>query len=146
MVNQIGPWEYAFETKSEDPDTGDAGEAWFVKLPEAKVSARYAIDMALPKKLAEALRSRMKDGREIPEPDEPGEFTIPVSAYLAAKLSVYVAWKAADISKSELARRMGRNEAEVRRILDPDHGTKLDQLEEAARALGGRLLVSFAYG
>ena len=38
---------------------------------------------------------------------------------------------------------MGRNEAEARRILALRHGTKLDQLEEAAKALGGRLTVAF---
>jgi hypothetical protein len=32
---------------------------------------------------------------------------------------------------------------EVRRILDPRRGTKLDQLEEAARALGGHLSITF---
>ena len=30
-----------------------------------------------------------------------------------------------------------------RRILEPGHGTKLDQLEEAAKALGGRLPIGF---
>jgi antitoxin HicB len=56
---------------------------------------------------------------------------------------VYHAWKEAKVSKTELARRLGRNEIEVRRILNPRHGTKLDQLEEAAKALGGRLTVAF---
>lgn len=47
------------------------------------------------------------------------------------------------MSKVALAAKMGRAESEVRRILDPDHGTKLDQLEEAAVGLGGRLVVAF---
>ena len=38
---------------------------------------------------------------------------------------------------------MGRSETEVRRILDPHRGTKIDQLDEAARALGGRLVIHF---
>ncbi|HVV94678.1 MAG TPA: type II toxin-antitoxin system HicB family antitoxin [Hyphomicrobiales bacterium] len=73
-----------------------------------------------------------------------GEHAVALPAPLAAKASVYAAWKASGLSKSELARRLGRSETEVRRILDPGHGTKLDQLDEAARALGGRLAVSFA--
>jgi antitoxin HicB len=64
-------------------------------------------------------------------------------AQLAAKASVYAAWKRAKITKVDLARRLGRNEVEVRRILNPRYGTKLDQLEEAAKALGGRLVVEF---
>jgi antitoxin HicB len=71
------------------------------------------------------------------------EHAVSLPAHLAAKAAVYTAWKDAGVSKSELARRLRRNETEVRRILDPHHGTKLDQLEEAARALGGRLVVSF---
>jgi antitoxin HicB len=62
---------------------------------------------------------------------------------LAAKAAIYSAWKAADLSKVEFARRMTRDEAEVRRILNARYGTKLDQLDEAARALGGRLTIGF---
>ena len=67
-----------------------------------------------------------------------------MSAKMTAKAAVYEAWMAAGISKSELARRMGRDVVEVRRILEPGHGTKLDQLEEAARALGKRLTIGIA--
>jgi hypothetical protein len=35
------------------------------------------------------------------------------------------------------------NEAEIRPILNPRHGTKLDQLDEAARGLGAQLNVEF---
>ena len=62
---------------------------------------------------------------------------------MSAKAAVYQAWQEADITKTELARRMGRDVVEVRRILEPGHGTKLDQLEEAAKALGGRLPIGF---
>ena len=74
---------------------------------------------------------------------QPGEHAIALPAGLAAKAAIYGAWKASGIKKTELARRLDRNEVEVRRILNPRHGTKIDQLDEAARALGGRLLVSF---
>ena len=45
------------------------------------------------------------------------------------------------ITKSELARRIGKDEKEVRRILDPRHPTKLPALTAALRALGKRLVV-----
>lgn len=82
-------------------------------------------------------------GLDVPAPSalQPGEVLVPLSPQLAAKAAVYSLWREAGMSKSELARRMGRNEVEVRRILDPHHGTKLDQLDEAARALGGRLVI-----
>ncbi|MDQ0472830.1 type II toxin-antitoxin system HicB family antitoxin [Labrys wisconsinensis] len=82
---------------------------------------------------------------DIAEPSDPleGEILIGLPAQLAAKLAVYQAWRRSGIRKAELARRMNRNEVEVRRILNPRYGTKLDQLEEAARALGGRLDIRF---
>lgn len=79
-----------------------------------------------------------------PSPAEPGEHLVVIPAALAAKLAVWRAWKAAGISKSELARRMGVAEGEARRILDPGHATKLERLDEAARALGARLIVDLA--
>jgi len=60
---------------------------------------------------------------------------------VAAKLAVLEAFAAAGISKSELARRIGKDEKEVRRILDPRHPTKLPALTAALRALGKRLVV-----
>lgn len=78
---------------------------------------------------------------DLPEPSavRADEHAIPLPAPLAAKVAVYRAFKASGLRKTELAKRMNRNEVEVRRILNPRHGTKLDQLDEAAKALGGRL-------
>jgi antitoxin HicB len=90
------------------------------------------------------VEGRMADEADLspPSPILEGEHTVPLPASLAAKAAVYSAWKAAKMTKSELARRLGRNDTEVGRILDPRHGTKLDQLEEAAKALGKRLVVA----
>ncbi len=60
---------------------------------------------------------------------------------MAAKLAVLEAFAASGLSKSELARRIGKNEREARRILDPRHPTKLPALTAALRALGKRLVV-----
>jgi antitoxin HicB len=57
--------------------------------------------------------------------------------------AVYSAWRASGLSKVALGEKIGRSETEVRRLLDPDYGTKLDQLGEAADALGGRLSIAF---
>jgi antitoxin HicB len=78
-----------------------------------------------------------------PSPVRDGERLIALPSHLAAKVAVYQAWRHSGIRKTELARRMGRSETEVRRILDPHHGTKIDQLDEAARALGGRVVIQF---
>ena len=76
-----------------------------------------------------------------PEEDERIVFVRP---HIAAKLLVIQAFEDAGIAKSELARRMDIGENEARRILDPNHGTKLDKLYQASLALGKRLVVDLA--
>jgi antitoxin HicB len=49
--------------------------------------------------------------------------------------------RASGISKSEFARRIGKDEKEARRILDPKHPTKLTTLTAALRELGQRLVI-----
>ncbi|MGY5788827.1 hypothetical protein ACXHXM_00810 len=65
-----------------------------------------------------------------------------VQAEDAIKLAVIQASNEANISKRELARRLGKTENEARRILDPDHHSKLGQLQDAMQALGKTIVVS----
>ena len=90
------------------------------------------------------LLDHMERGVDLPLPGEAGPDTVLISvpAEFAAKLGVWQAWRDAGISKSELARRLGKHEAEARRILDPTHRTKLKLLDEALRVLGQRMDIS----
>ncbi len=45
------------------------------------------------------------------------------------------------IKNTELASRLGADEKEVRRLLDPHHRSKLPRLEAALEALGRRLVI-----
>src|SRR4029450_5796641 len=56
---------------------------------------------------------------------------VAVAADVAAKLAVREAFSEARISNVELAHRLGKDEKEVRRILDPRHPIKLPTLAEA---------------
>lgn len=117
-------------------------------LPEVLTSGRTqaeALEMA-EDALDVAVSAAMDEGRPVPEPTAPrkGEHLVNLPAQTAAKLSVWRAFVASGISKSELARRLGVGENEARRILSPRYRTKLDKLEAAARALGGRIIVGFA--
>lgn len=47
----------------------------------------------------------------------------------------------AGVSKVELAKRLGIDEKEVRRLLDPHHGSKLPRIAEAVRMLGKRIRI-----
>jgi antitoxin HicB len=116
-------------------------------LPEVVTSGdtlEQALDLAADA-IEVAVASRMQRDLPLPVPSRSkrGEYPVSLPARLAAKASVYQAWKSSGLRKADLARRLGRDEVEVRRILNPRHGTKLDQLDEAARALGGRLTVTF---
>jgi antitoxin HicB len=66
---------------------------------------------------------------------------VAVAPDVAAKLAVLEAFAVAGMSKSEFARRMGKDEREIRRILDPKHPTKLPAMVDALRVLGKRLVV-----
>jgi antitoxin HicB len=93
--------------------------------------------------LDEALHARILDDKAIPLPGRARKAEVLVSppAGTALKLAVYLAMREQHISKSELARRMGVDEKEVRRALDPHHPTKTPRLEEALHAMGRRVEV-----
>ncbi len=94
--------------------------------------------------LEEAIAGRIATGREIPEASRParGERLIPVPAPMAAKAALYLAMKEAGIANAEMARKLGCDEKEVRRMLDPRHPTKLPRVNKALDLLGKRLIVS----
>lgn len=83
-------------------------------------------------------------GRPLPVPGKATDGLVPVAvdAGTAAKIAVLDAFRLAGISKVELARRLGADEKEIRRILDPRHPTKIGRLTAALAALGRRLVVS----
>ena len=93
--------------------------------------------------LEEAVAHRIAHGLEIPPPSQirRGQRVVSLSAQMSAKAALYLALRAAGITKSELARRLGVGEAEVRRMLDPRHNTRLRRLEQALAVLGQRLVV-----
>jgi antitoxin HicB len=94
--------------------------------------------------LEEAIAGRIAGGREIPKASRAtrGERLIPVPAPMAAKAALYLAMREAGMTNVQLARKLGCDEREVRRMLDPRHPTKLPRIKEALDAFGKRLIVS----
>jgi antitoxin HicB len=117
----------------------------FPDVPEAITQGRGDADAraTAEEALGLALLTYLDRGMPLPKPRAKGRklVEIAVAPDVAAKLAVLEAFKAARLSKSELARRIGKDEKEVRRILDPKHPTKLPALTAALRALGKRLVV-----
>ena len=94
--------------------------------------------------LEDAIAGRIADGREIPKASRlaRGERLIPVRAQMAAKAALYLAMRAAGITNVQLARKLGCDEKEVRRMLDPRHATKLPRIKDTLDVFGKRLVVS----
>lgn len=65
---------------------------------------------------------------------------INVPLYLAPKLALYLAIAEQDVSNTDPARRLNVSETVVRRM----HVTKPGPIEDALRALGKRIVVSFS--
>jgi antitoxin HicB len=123
--------------------TADAGGGFVVTfrdVPEAITQGETradALDEAAGA-LQAALEARIMDALDIPEPSRPrrGEHPVAVPVQTALKAALYLAMQEHGISRSELARRLGVDEKEARRMLDPYHPTKAERLERALSVLG----------
>jgi antitoxin HicB len=82
---------------------------------------------------------------DIPAPGKPRRRNSPLiglpSATGSAKAELYMRLRANGIRKAELARRMGIHKQQVERLVDPDHTSRIEQLEAAFTALNMRLVI-----
>ena len=94
----------------------------------------------------EVFAAYMIAGINFPEPRKPRrhERLVAPPAEMMAKAALYVAMREAGISKAQLARRLGIDEKEVRRLLDPRYGSKLPRIAQAISLLGQRLVIDLA--
>ena len=112
----------------------------FRDIPEAITQAETLNDCFLEAAdcLEEAIAARIDDGLDIPKPTKArrNEYIVSVPAQTAIKAALYLAMREENVNKSELARRLQVDVREVRRMLNPHHGTKLPAMEQALAALG----------
>ena len=133
---------YAYPASLEPGDTAGVTVVTFPDLPEAITEGTGPAEaraMAADA-LGMVLLAYLREGRALPAPSAGREMITP-NPEVAAKLAVIEAFRAAGISRSELARRLGRDEKEARRILDPTHRTKLQTLAAALAVLDRRLVI-----
>jgi antitoxin HicB len=130
---------YAFE-----PEESGGVLVQFVDVPEAHTAGATeaaAGEQALDCLIA-ALGGYIKLGRRIPGASPArGRPVVTLPPLLAAKLALYEAMRAQAITRTELARRLGLQENGVRRLLDLDHRSHIDQIDRALAVLGKRLEV-----
>ena len=138
-------WSFTYPAKLH-PEAGGHLTVRFVDLPEAITSGSGRLDAVRQAAdcLEEAIAGRIADGLDIPPPSKAkrGQTQITLSGSMAAKASLYLSLREAGITRTQLARRLGMDEKEVRRMLNPRHPTKLPRIEQALAALGKRLVVS----
>lgn len=91
----------------------------------------------------EAFAARMQANEDLPTPSRfrKAEYVVSPPAETVAKAALYVAMREAGVNKLQLAKRLGVDEKEVRRLLDPHHGSKLPRIAEAVQALGKRIRI-----
>jgi antitoxin HicB len=125
------------------PDDNDTILVTFPDFPGAQTFGE-TIDDALGHAvdaLATVVDAYIRDRRPIPAPS-PGKITVPLPALMASKVALYKAMRDQHVGKAELARRLDWHLPQVDRLLDVRHGSRLDQLEAAFRALGQRITVN----
>lgn len=85
----------------------------------------------------------MDNRRDIPPPSPAhGRPTAALPLQCVFKVAIYAEMRRAGLSKTALAERMGCAETQVRRLLDPCHASRTDQIEAAFRALGKEIEIA----
>ena len=140
---QTNPCAYR-ATLTPEPEGGFT--VTFPDAPEAitcGADEREAMEMA-SEVLELAVVARMERSEDLPSGRSAtlDDLLVPLRPLLGAKAALYDALSHGKVSKSELAHRLGVNEAIVRRMLDPARATRIDSLAAALATLGQHLQVT----
>lgn len=117
----------------------------FPDVPEAHAVGRdeeNALEWAQDA-LHVALSGYVELGRDVPVPSKSreGSRLVETSPLVQMKLEIYRIMREKDVTRSRLARLLHCDARQVRRILDLDHNSTVDQLVDALHVLGVRMHV-----
>jgi antitoxin HicB len=147
----------------------DDNGTWLVTCPDLpevttwgedqEDALRHAADA-----IEEALAARMAHREPIPEPSrgkalaastgrrqpklriaakpKPATWIPTLPPLTEAKVALYREARNAGISKAELGRRLGWHAPQIDRLFDLNHHSRIEQIDQALRALGKRIVVS----
>lgn len=114
-------------------------------VPEALTEGRSEREAlaAMADALGAALAGYSHDRRPLPLPSaaQVGEFMVAVTPLVAAKLALCSAMRAQGVTNVALAERLGISEGAVRRLVNPDHRSRLDGVATALQCLGRQLVL-----
>lgn len=108
--------------------------------PTREAAVKEAVDA-----LEEVIAARIRLGEDIPEASNPPEDedyeVVRLSPTMAGKAALSLALRETGRSQSALARDLGVDEKEIRRLLDPRSPSKMPRLLRALELVGGQLQV-----
>ena len=93
--------------------------------------------------LEEAIAARIHDRKEIPTPSQGDTYAV-LPTLVSVKVILYQGMRDQGVGKAELARRLGWHMPQVDRVLDIQHGSRLDMMDAALGAIGRQLHVTAA--
>ena len=91
--------------------------------------------------LEEAIAARIHDRKEIPTPSQGNTYAV-LPTLVSVKVMLYQGMRDQGVGKAELARRLGWYLPQVDRVLDIQHGSRLDMMDAALGAIGRQLHVT----
>jgi antitoxin HicB len=93
--------------------------------------------------LGAALAGYVQEGREMPQPSpqRKTEIMVPVAPLVAAKLALRTGMREKGLSNIALGKLLGISEGAVRRLLNPDHASKLEGVIQALSVTGRQLVI-----
>lgn len=120
----------------------------FPDVPEA-ITVGADVDNAIQwaqDALVVALSGYIDDKKDIPKPSKPAkkQLTVALPPMAASKLAIYQAMRNNNVSQAQLAEKLNCDARQVRRLLDLDHNSTLDQLASALRVLDKQLIIDIA--
>lgn len=129
----------------------DEAGGYLVTAPDVPEAATDATDRETaladaPGALSAALAGYVHARRPLPAPSSPGDRPlVAVPGLVAAKLALYEAMRERGMfTARELAEVLGKSPTAARRLMDPDHSSRWESIEEALAALGHHLVVEAA--
>jgi antitoxin HicB len=127
------------------PDDGGGFTVTLRDVPEAITESDTRDDALLRAEdaLESALAMYIAAHEPLPVPSPPlsDEVMVLLSTLGMAKAALYEAMREQGVGRAELARRLRWHLAQVNRVLDPRHASRMEQVEAALAALGLRLFV-----
>mgnify|MGYP006420757529 CR=1 FL=1 len=135
---------YAYPADIEDNEAGGLVVS-FADVPEA-ITEGDTREEALTEAsdaLAVAMGGYVEARRAIPQPSAPrsDQALVALPTLTAAKLALYGAMREQGVTNVALAQRLQVSETVVRRLVHPDHDSKIERVEQALAMLSRHLVV-----